>query len=233
MPGESRAAAHLACVYRGLAHRVGRDFREPHSVGYSSLHLNIAEALVDDINELSEAERRALEMHAARREPEPDTSLLATIGVTIFAAVVTPLAWNIVLWLLLATTFKLLPAVLLAATPSALIVACLAFATSDRWVGIGFSASFGQFVGSCFVCLVVGMGMHSGTPSDELFRTFFAPIPLYPLVAYFGAELGRSVRARKARHARESNTQVDHIGSKLDVRAPDNPTVAVALVDRT
>jgi hypothetical protein len=150
------------------------------------------------INELSEANRRALEMDSARREREPDSSALATIGMTIFAATVTPLLWSAVLWPLAATTLKLLPAVLLAAVPSALFVGTLAIATSDRWVGIGIAAALGQLIGSCFACFVAGMAMdgHSGRPSNDLLRTFFAPLPLYPLAAFFGADLGRSMRAR-------------------------------------
>jgi len=148
---------------------------------------------------LTQAGQRAIEMDAARRASAPIATRLGTFGVAILAAIAVPVLWNFVFQTYGHRADELIVGVIRSAIPSALLVAALAAAVSDRWVTVASAASVGQIVGSIYASLLGSLAMdgHSHPGAYVPIFPFFAPLAIYPIAAFLGAELGLALKKRR------------------------------------
>jgi len=156
---------------------------------------------------LADATSRALEMAAARSEPVPKTGVSVTVPLVIAVGIGAPLVWQSLFWRFGMSAHPMFVGAMLAAVPSALLVASVAFAISDRWGALALAAFVGQVLGSLSVAFFAALGMegHPQAATYGLLLSFFAPLPLYPLAAFVGALRAEWVQRRRRRPALSKN----------------------------
>ena len=146
---------------------------------------------------LSSADRRALEIDAARKPSRRRAGPLLTAALAVLIGLGAPSIWVATIFSGIINGSGALAIALLAAIPSTLLVGLLA-AASQRPTVLAFAACIGQAVASFLFGYYVGMGLdgHSQAAAHFSIAPLFAPVVAYALAALVGAVL---VNARKGK----------------------------------